>query len=128
MYIVIAGKHPLYESGDNQATYLEKLQTPHWSCPEHFSTLAQSLFYKLVKVNPLERYTAKEALCHPWITRQPGPIPLSFTENVAYENSKTALVKTFVACFFLGRVATLGPHLSDEYDDKVWTLNESHTF
>ncbi len=96
MYILITGKHPLYESGDELDKYLSKLKSPQWKFPPVFSPLAKDLFLKLVKDNPLERYTAKEALGHPWITRQPGPVPLSYTESVAYENLKSNLVNV---CF-----------------------------
>ncbi len=92
MYILLAGKHPIYEAGDALAQYLTKLKTSAWTFPPQFSALAQHLFAMLAKVNPLERYTAKEALSHPWITRRPGPIPLSFTESAAWENAKTKLI------------------------------------
>ena len=82
----------MYESGDEMEKYLAKLKSPSWKFPPHFSELAKHLFYKLAKVNPLERYTAKEALGHPWITRRPGQIPLSFTESMSCEHSKVKLV------------------------------------
>jgi serine/threonine protein kinase len=102
MYVVIVGKHPLHDSGDTHSGYIAKLQSPQWNCPGHFSTLARSLFFRLVKVNPLERYTAKEALAHPWITRQPGEVPLSFTENVAFERSKAFLMQVRPLAIALG--------------------------
>lgn len=92
MYITIAAKHPLYENGDDLEIYLKKLKNPNWNFPPHFSKLAQSLFLKLVKANPLERYTAKEALGHPWITRKPGMIPLTYTEAFASEHLKTSIL------------------------------------
>ena len=74
------GDHPLYDYGkDNAVTYRRKLQLatevkPH----ESFSTLASSFFQSLVQFKPLKRYTAREALSHPWITRSnQDRIPLS---------------------------------------------------
>lgn len=91
LYIIITGRHPLYENGDNIETYLAKLKNPVWAFPPHFSLLARSLFLNLVKSNPMERYTAKESLQHPWITRKPGPIPQAYEESYLIEKSKTKL-------------------------------------
>ncbi len=95
MYILLSGKHPLYESSDVMDKYLVKLKSPAWTFPADFSLLAQHLFSKLAKLNPLERYTAKEALGHPWISRQPGSYPLSFADSIVYDNSKAKLINVF---------------------------------
>jgi hypothetical protein len=39
----------------------------------------------------LEKYTAKEALEHPWITRIPGSVPLSYSESIRYKHPKEKL-------------------------------------
>lgn len=91
MYVIIAGKHPLIGKGDLKASYSKKLMDPKWNFPSQFSPLAQSLFLQFVKTNPLDRYSAKEALTHPWITRYPGPIPLSYADSLNYEHAKEKL-------------------------------------
>lgn len=93
MYVVISGHHPLHVSGESLRTYLKKLDNPKWEFGPEFSPLAQSLFLKLVKTSPLERYSAKEALQHPWITRTPGIIPLSYTDSMSYGHAKEKLCK-----------------------------------
>lgn len=90
---MLVGKHPLYRTGDDTYAYVERLKNISWSFPcGNFSELAKEFFLKLVKVNPLERYTAKEALEHPWITRITGKIPLSYAENIAYGKFKGKLL------------------------------------
>jgi len=37
MYIVIAGKHPLYIEGDNKEIYGKKLENPTWHFGKEFS-------------------------------------------------------------------------------------------
>lgn len=91
MFTLLTGYHPLYVKGDNKQSYIRKLKNPVWKFPPHFSPLAQTLFLKLVKINPLERYAASEALKHPWITRNSGPIPLSYADSIAYEHCRTTL-------------------------------------
>ena len=88
MYIAVNGRHPLYVAGEGKVSYSAKLKDPKWKFPNTFSPLAASLFSRMAKVNPLERYTAREALSHPWITRRPDPIPLSYYETISYEKSK----------------------------------------
>ena len=96
MYMLLTGVHPLYSPGDHMDSYLLKLQKLKWKFPPSFSELAKGLFLKLVKVNPLERYTAKEALAHPWITRSPVKIPLSYTESISYAQSKVKLINVIL--------------------------------
>lgn len=92
MYKLLTGEHPLYQPGENLKDYIAKLKEPQWEFPETFSELAKSLFLKLVKVRPFERYTAKEALGHPWITRVPENIPLNYSEALSWNSSKSKLI------------------------------------
>ena len=78
--LLTMGGHPLYVKGkDNSHSYKTKLKNvrvvePHSS----FSQLAANFFSNIVQVQPLARYTAREALQHPWITRNNGnPIPFT---------------------------------------------------
>ena len=84
------GEHPLYEKGDTASTYVEKLRDPEWKFGPGFSKyaiapiivwqldiflrfffrLAENLFLMLSKKVPTERYSASEALMHPWVTRK----------------------------------------------------------
>ena len=86
MFLLIEGRHPLYAQGkDNAQTYNEKLircNPVQWASEEgggkRFSALARDLFVKLCNPMPIERYTAEQALRHPWITRLfNSPIPLT---------------------------------------------------
>lgn len=95
MYVLISGQHPLHIKGESVKAYVQKINNPKWTFGPEFSPLAQSLFLNMVKTNTLDRYSAKEALQHPWITRQPGPIPLSYSASISYEHSKENLMKVF---------------------------------
>jgi serine/threonine protein kinase len=71
MHIVLTdGKHPFLTDSDNLETFRNKLLNlekvkPHKS----ISNLASNLFLRLTAIHPASRYTAKDALKHPWITR-----------------------------------------------------------
>ena len=70
--IYTGGKHPIYtKEEDTYDTFKAKLQKiktlePH----ESFSQIARSLFMRLTSVSSAGRYTAGDALKHPWITRK----------------------------------------------------------
>jgi serine/threonine protein kinase len=92
MYVIVAGKHPIYQSNDTISSYLVKLKDPQWEFPPDFSEIAKDFFLRLVKIDPNDRYTAKEALQHPWITRTPCTIPLTYYENLSYTRAKKEMV------------------------------------
>jgi len=51
---------------------------------KQISPLAASLFHNLCAVSPSERYSARVALNHPWITRKNDDIPKNLIEEVKY--------------------------------------------
>jgi len=107
MYILLVGRHPLHRKGEEINEYIAKLKNPMWVFPKEFSELAKAFFLKLMKVNPLERYTAKEVLGHPWITRIPSSIPLSYAESVAYEKMKSKMLNVFFVLLVGGHLLFL---------------------
>jgi calcium/calmodulin-dependent protein kinase I len=88
LYMLIhRGKHPLRTKHDSRSAYLSKLANPKWKFPSSFPNLAQNLFLKLMKLKPIERYTASQALAHPWITRNSCEIPLTYLEKMSNYNA-----------------------------------------
>lgn len=67
-----------------------------------FSSLQRNLFFRLVKDKPSERYTAAQALRHPWITRQKTDgIPLTVHEELEHMEIESKLRKRMLAVLFL---------------------------
>ena len=86
-FILTGGKHPLYiDNEDNVETYIKKMSgLEQLDVPKDFSWLAKNLFTRLTKIQSSQRYTAKGALQHPWITRKnEGGIPMNLLEQVNY--------------------------------------------
>ena len=81
MYTLIAGMHPLEKPNETKNSYIEKLKNPKWKFPNDFSNSAKTLFLKLVEMAPIERYSASQALNHPWILRQEVKTPLTAFEK-----------------------------------------------
>ena len=73
--LLSGGEHPLYKKGETEKEYYDRLNNfpsynnYSWKFPSNFSELAKSFFKKLCIYPSSERYDAKQALNHPWITR-----------------------------------------------------------
>lgn len=102
LYMTITGAHPLLEQGDSVQIYTQKLQRLEWSFPDHFNLSARQLFLHLTNSQPLERYTADQALSHPWVTRTRTEVPRTYMERLAEFNSQTQIWR------LCGRLVALG--------------------
>jgi len=98
LYMLLEGVHPLLAPQETKESYIEKLQSPRWTFGESFPPLARDLFERMVAVEPLERYTADQALRHPWITRQNDEIPRTFVERVQTYNDQSRFKRLALKC------------------------------
>ena len=81
--LLAQGKHPFYQGEvDNAESFKKKLLNLKLVEPdENISWLAKNLFGRLTQIQAHKRYTARDALKHPWITRnQNDQIPQSFVD------------------------------------------------
>ena len=63
--------------------------------------MAKSFFSKLVEVDPSHRYTANNALKHPFITRKRfDKIPLTYLEIWKYKSIKNKCQEVFSPIYF----------------------------
>lgn len=83
MYKMLTGKHPFYRDGDNEKSYINKIASQELEIPISLSPLANSLFWRLCSKSLTDRYSANQAIKHPWITRNLNEeIPLTQGEEV----------------------------------------------
>jgi serine/threonine protein kinase len=109
MYRLLSGgDHPLYKKGETEKEYYEQLMNfpsynnYNWKFPSNFSELAKSFFKKLCIYPPSERYDAKQALQHPWITRNiKAEIPLTQKELYSRYEIEANLRKAARLAFFV---------------------------
>jgi serine/threonine protein kinase len=90
MFILLNfGVHPLYIKGDTKNVYIDKLKNPKWRFNVKISKMAKNFFGKLVEVDPSHRYTAGNALNHPFITRKKfDQVPLTYLEIWKHKSIK----------------------------------------
>ena len=68
-YVVLTGVLPFV--GSDRADLFKRIQKGHYEFkPEHqarLSALAKDLISRLLRLTPMERYSARETLQHPWL-------------------------------------------------------------
>ena len=109
LYYMLVGCHPLYITGvmlaDNSQTLKQKvaaIEPEKWHYPSFVTPLAKDLICKLCRISQIERYDAKRALQHPWITRRfDEKIPLTASEEIQMFNQEQVLHKCIRVVHFL---------------------------
>ena len=128
MYMLCAGgMHPLKDRNDTLTDYSTKLKNPRWQL-ENLTPLGRSLFVRLVRIQPVERYSASQALLHPWITRERSDVPLTPLEQFRMYNEEDKAKKIMWALLFLGKLGkvTYEP-AQPEVNSAGPTLNRDET-
>jgi len=104
LYMSLAGRHPLYEPEDTAESYLSKLKQPIWTFPEDFNPQAKSLFLKMTALEPIERYSAEQALRHPFISRSSTEIPRTCLEQLIEFADREKMRRIAFALLFLADI------------------------
>ena len=95
------GKHPFYVKGESIKDFNKKIQNCKINFYNKVSPMAKHLILKLLEPNPSWRYTAAQALKHPWITRNINDeVPLTFNEILHKTNIKKTGREFFGAMIF----------------------------
>ena len=95
------GEHPFYIKGDMREKIADKIKNVKLKFYEKITPLAKHLILKLLEPNPSWRYTASQAIRHPWITRNFNDAPpQTFNESLIKSNNKNILKDLFFTCLF----------------------------
>ncbi len=136
MYILLAGKHPFYKHDETTNRYIGKMLNPTWShtlkCSEYYiflstrNRLAHDLLAKMCSPNVLNRYSAADAMQHPWITGYPQifiipgsntsvPAPLTYLEQFLSGQMRSAIRSLFFLSVCRANTAGSGDSSSGSY-------------
>ena len=129
MYILLnKGKHPFYVKGDKRSDVAKKIKLGKIYFYEKISPYAEHLIQKLLESNPSWRYTASQAIKHPWITRNLNDVPPStFNELLIKSNNKKIMKDLFNTCLFLNFFAKKRRHkffIKKNYIQKCFYFSE----
>lgn len=73
MYELITGRHPYFQTGMTREEMITTLSTiKMFKFPKNISPEAKHLIMRLCTRESAQRFKAKEALNHPWVTREVG--------------------------------------------------------
>lgn len=124
--LLTGGDHPLYSGDESAESYKQKLsKINQLSFPSHFSGLARNFYLKITKFNIAQRYSAIEALKHPWITRlNKTNIPLTLPDQMnrlelAYKLKNVSGLLLIIVAYVRDILRISGPSEA-EHQGKEW--------
>jgi len=117
LYTLLCGFPPFYHQ-ENKLLY-RKIMNGEFEFPaanwSKISPLAKDLISRLLKPNPVERYTAQEALQHPWILNDAScssePMP-TVIQMMRQYNAQRRFKKAIAVVVAMQRITTLQKHAS----------------
>ena len=129
MYMLLNnGKHPFYNENEKftKEQYINKIKNKKNLIFENkISYMAKHFLKKLLEPNPGARYTANQALKHPWITRNfDDEIPLTYSDVLLYKNNIQNMKNLFLINIFLNYV-TKNDLIKEEYNNNYNKNNRS---
>ena len=106
--LLMKGKNPFYNRGDSKETVIKNIRNNNVifnndiNEENNISNMGKDLINKLLKKNPLYRYTIRSALEHPWITlKKFDKIPLTIYDKANIdENVEKIKIFLLVSIFF----------------------------
>ena len=125
MFILLNnGKHPFYIKGDNKKDFVKKIMEGKINFYNKVSPMAKHLVLKLLEPNASWRYTASQAIKHPWITRNKyDEIPLTFNELLSKSNNKKILKDLFNVCLFLNYFSKQKKYIFNINKEYIYNCN-----
>lgn len=82
MYLMLSGGlHPFAVAGETREQYIAQVANRRLNTSK-LSPMSADLLKRLLAINPFERYSAGQALHHPWVSRRfTDSIPMNIDET-----------------------------------------------
>ena len=128
--LLMKGKNPFYNKGDSRETIIKNIRNNNviFSCDNdnlnQISKMGKDLINKLLKKNPLYRYTIRSALEHPWITMNEfDKIPLTIYDKANIDENVERLKLFLLVAIFLNYSKKDNLFMNDNPNDKKISNN-----
>ena len=109
--LLMKGKNPFYNRGDSKETVIKNIRNNNVifnndiNEENNISNMGKDLINKLLKKNPLYRYTIRSALEHPWITlKKFDKIPLTIYDEANIDENVEKIKIFLLVSIFLNYV------------------------
>ena len=123
--LLMKGKNPFYNKGDKRETIIKNIRNNNVIFSfendnlNQVSKMGKDLINKLLKKNPLYRYTIRSALEHPWITMNKfDKIPLTIYDKANIDENVERLRLFLLVAIFLNHVKKNNLFLEDNPTNK----------
>ncbi|CAD8112687.1 unnamed protein product [Paramecium primaurelia] len=100
MYQLLQGVHPFYKQDSTKQQYLQNILEKPLQFKKPISQQAKDLLIRLLKIDISDRYTANQALQHPWLTKQDS-LPLSLFEQFKLFDCKNKFINIIKLLIFI---------------------------
>ena len=128
--LLIKGKNPFYNKGDKRETIIKNIRNNNVIFSfendnlNQVSKMGKDLINKLLKKNPLYRYTIRSALEHPWITMNKfDKIPLTIYDKANIDENVERLKLFLLVAIFLNYSKKDNLFMNDNPSDKKISNN-----
>ena len=127
--LLMKGKNPFYNKEDTRETVIKKIKNNNVSFPNdnsdtyQISKMGKDLINKLLKKNPIYRYTIRSALEHPWITMNKfDKIPLTIYDKANIDENVERLKIFLLFSIFMNYIKTNSTFLDNSENEKNLSL------
>ena len=128
--LLMKGKNPFYNKGDSRETIIKNIRNNNVifsfdnDSLNQVSKMGKDLINKLLKKNPLYRYTIRSALEHPWITMNKfDKIPLTIYDKANIDENVERLKLFLLVAIFLNYSKKDNLFMNDNPSDKKISNN-----
>lgn len=128
--LLMKGKNPFYNKGDSRETIIKNIRNNNVIFSfdndnlNQISKMGKDLINKLLKKNPLYRYTIRSALEHPWITLNKfDKIPLTIYDKANIDENVERLKLFLLVAIFLNYSKKDNLFMNDNPNDKKISNN-----
>ena len=128
--LLMKGKNPFYNKGDSRDTIIKNIRNNNVIFSfdndnlNQISKMGKDLINKLLKKNPLYRYTIRSALEHPWITLNKfDKIPLTIYDKANIDENVERLKLFLLVAIFLNYSKKDNLFMNDNPNDKKISNN-----
>ena len=132
--LLMKGKNPFYNRGDSKETVIKNIRNNNVifnndiNEENNISNMGKDLINKLLKKNPLYRYTIRSALEHPWITlKKFDKIPLTIYDKANIDENVEKIKIFLLVSIFLNYVKKNKLFFNEENsNEKNYYINDKN--
>ena len=132
--LLMKGKNPFYNRGDSKETVIKNIRNNNVifnndiNEENNISNMGKDLINKLLKKNPLYRYTIRSALEHPWITlKKFDKIPLTIYDKANIDENVEKIKIFLLVSIFLNYVKKNKLFLNEENsNEKNYNISDKN--